>query len=55
MRILYTHRTQGVGAEGAHIKGMYEAFRDLGNAMEMNCLPGCNPVDRQPAPAGGPP
>lgn len=53
---MYTHRTQGVGAEGAHIKGMYEAFRDLGHEMEMNCLPGCNPVDRPPAgPAGSRP
>jgi glycosyltransferase involved in cell wall biosynthesis len=44
MRILYTHRTQGVGAEGAHILGMYEAFAELGHEVEMHCLPGCNPA-----------
>ncbi|HKP97243.1 MAG TPA: glycosyltransferase family 4 protein [Fibrobacteria bacterium] len=52
MRILYTHRTQGVGAEGAHIKGMYEAFRDLGHETSMLCLPGCNPAEAPPVPAG---
>jgi glycosyltransferase involved in cell wall biosynthesis len=51
MRILYTHRTQGVGAEGAHIKGMYEAFRDLGHATSMLCLPGCNPSEPSAAQA----
>jgi glycosyltransferase involved in cell wall biosynthesis len=45
MRILYTHRTQGVGAEGAHIKGIYEAFRGLGHATSMQCLPGCDPTE----------
>jgi glycosyltransferase involved in cell wall biosynthesis len=49
MRILYTHRTQGVGAEGAHIKGMYEAFGDLGHATAMICLPGCNPAEQKPS------
>jgi glycosyltransferase involved in cell wall biosynthesis len=43
MKILYTHRTQGVGAEGAHIKGIYEAFRGMGHAVSMQCLPGCDP------------
>lgn len=47
MRVLYTHRTQGVGAEGAHIKGMYEAFRELGHETSMHCLPGCNPSERE--------
>lgn len=49
MKILYTHRTQGVGAEGAHIKGMYEAFRNLGHSVSMLCLPGCNPSEVAPA------
>jgi glycosyltransferase involved in cell wall biosynthesis len=54
MRILYTHRTQGVGAEGAHIKGMYEAFAGLGHETAMICLPGCNPAEQKSAsaPAG---
>lgn len=46
MRILYTHRTQGVGAEGAHILGMYEAFAELGHELRMDCLPGCNPAQQ---------
>lgn len=47
MRILYIHRTQGIGAEGAHIMGMVEAFRDLGHDTTMHCLPGCDPFERQ--------
>ncbi len=53
MRILYTHRTQGVGAEGAHVLGMYEAFAELGHEVRMDCLPGCNPAERK-APAAVP-
>lgn len=54
MRVLYTHRTQGVGAEGAHVKGIYLAFGQLGHAIEMDCLPGCDPTQQAkaaPAPA----
>lgn len=55
MRILYTHRTQGVGAEGAHIQGIYEAFRGLGHEVSMQCLPGCDPTAiRPPAPGSAP-
>lgn len=54
MRILYTHRTQGVGAEGAHIKGMFEAFGDLGHATAMICLPGCNPAEQRPSAGAAP-
>lgn len=54
MRILYTHRTQGVGAEGAHIKGIYEAFRGLGHQISMQCLPGCDPSALPPASGGRP-
>jgi glycosyltransferase involved in cell wall biosynthesis len=52
LKILYTHRTQGVGAEGAHIMGMMEAFRDLGHEVIIDCLPGCSPDDRAGASAG---
>lgn len=52
MKVLYTHRTQGVGAEGAHIKGMYEAFRNLGHSVSMLCLPGCNPSEAAAAKPG---
>jgi glycosyltransferase involved in cell wall biosynthesis len=51
MKVLYTHRTQGVGAEGAHIQGMYEAFRGLGHGTEMVCLPGCDPTELKPSPS----
>jgi hypothetical protein len=40
MRILYTHRTQGVGAEGVHIMGMVDAFKELGYTVEMDGPPG---------------
>jgi glycosyltransferase involved in cell wall biosynthesis len=52
MKILFTHRTQGRGAEGAHVLGMYEAFQDLGHSTSMVCLPGCNPADPPPPPTG---
>ncbi|GEM_PF-132213 len=51
MKILYTHRTQGVGAEGAHILGMYEAFAETGHTVFMDCLPGCNPAAPKQSPA----
>lgn len=51
MRILYTHRTQGVGAEGVHIMGMVEAFRELGHSVEMDGLPGCDPFEKNRASA----
>ena len=54
MRILYTHRTQGVGAEGAHIMGMVEAFREAGHEVEVDCLPGCDPSRRDGAAEAGP-
>jgi len=52
MKVLYTHRTQGLGAEGAHIQGMYEAFAELGHNTAMHCLPGCNPSERSTARTG---
>ena len=53
LRILYTHRTRGVGAEGAHIMGMVEAFRESGHEVEVDCLPGCDPFVKNLAPPGG--
>ncbi len=49
MRIVFTHRTQGVGAEGAHILGMVEAFRNDGHEVIVDCLPGCDPCDQDRA------
>jgi glycosyltransferase involved in cell wall biosynthesis len=51
LRILYTHRTQGLGAEGVHIMGMVEAFREIGHDVCMDSLAGCDPFDRNAAPA----
>ncbi len=51
MRILYTHRTQAHGAEGAHIAGMIEAFRSLDHEVVVDCLAGSDPTiagDAQP-------
>ena len=44
MKILYTHRTQGQGAEGAHVAGMVEAFRGLGHTVLVDCLAACDPT-----------
>ena len=49
MKILYTHRTQGQGAEGAHVAGMVEAFRSLGHEVTVDCLPGSDPTLRSAA------
>ncbi len=49
MKILYIHRTQGVGAEGAHIMGMYQAFQELGHKLKMLCPQGCDPTLNQKA------
>ena len=56
LQIVYTHRTRGVGAEGAHIRGMVEAFRDLGCEVVIDGPSGCDPTggDRTVR-AGGPP
>lgn len=52
MKILYTHRTQGVGAEGVHVMGMVEAFRELGHSVELDGIPGCDPFVKAAAPQG---
>ena len=39
LKVLYTHRTQGKGAEGAHVAGMVEAFRLRGHQVVVDCLP----------------
>jgi glycosyltransferase involved in cell wall biosynthesis len=46
-----------VGAEGVHIMGMVEAFRDLGHVVDLDGLPGCDPFLKAAAPppaAAGP-
>jgi hypothetical protein len=43
VKILYVHRTRGIGAEGVHIEGMCEAFTELGHEVEVLGPPGCNP------------
>jgi glycosyltransferase involved in cell wall biosynthesis len=53
LKVLYTHRTQGKGAEGAHVAGMVEAFRLRGHQVVVDCLPGCDPTQASAAPAPG--
>lgn len=56
MQIVYTHRTRGVGAEGAHIQGMVEAFRDAGCKVVVDGPAGCDPTEGDgPTSAGGSP
>lgn len=40
MHILYHHRTQGRRAEGAHIRSMVKAFRQLGHEVNIASFPG---------------
>ena len=51
MKIIYTHRTQAQGAEGAHVAGMIESFRAMGHEVRVDCLTGCDPTVHQVAPS----
>lgn len=43
MNILYHHRTRGLGAEGVHITGVFNAFKALGHKTTMLSFPGADP------------
>ncbi len=45
-RILYLHRTQGKGAEGSHIRGMVDAFREDGYHVDIAGPPGIDPYSK---------
>lgn len=47
MKILYHHRTRGHGAEGAHIMGIVNAFRELGHDVKLLSLPGSDPEEQK--------
>lgn len=42
-KVLYHHRTQGKAVEGVHIRGIAEALRAEGVAVEVVSLPGADP------------
>jgi glycosyltransferase involved in cell wall biosynthesis len=42
-RVLYHHRTQGKAVEGVHIRGITDALRALGVAVDIMSLPGADP------------
>lgn len=44
MKVLYHHRTRGKGAEGAHIKGIVMAFRDLGHSVTLSSIHNVDPT-----------
>lgn len=44
MNILYHHRTRGKGAEGAHIKGIVTAFRNLGHKVTLSSIHNVDPT-----------
>ena len=44
MRILYHFRTRGTGPEGVHIKGVAEAFRELGHEVVFSSPTGVDPT-----------
>jgi glycosyltransferase involved in cell wall biosynthesis len=53
MKILYLHRTQGVGVEGVHIRGMVDAARDAGHEVFIVGPEGTDPY-APPRPASKP-
>ena len=42
-RVLYHHRTQGKAVEGVHIRGITDALRAEGIAVDIISLPGADP------------
>lgn len=44
-RVLYHHRTQGKAVEGVHIRGITDALRAEGVAVDIISLPGADPYD----------
>lgn len=44
MKVLYHHRTRGKGAEGAHIKGIVTAFRNLGHQVTLTSIHNVDPT-----------
>lgn len=43
MKILYHHRTRGSGAEGAHIRGIVSALREMEHDVQILSFPGADP------------
>jgi len=44
MNVLYHHRTRGKGAEGAHIKGIVTAFREMGHHVKLTSIHNVDPT-----------
>jgi glycosyltransferase involved in cell wall biosynthesis len=44
MDVLYHHRTRGKGAEGAHIKGIVMAFREMGHKVKLTSIHNVDPT-----------
>jgi len=44
MNVLYHHRTRGKGAEGAHIKGIVTAFREMGHTVKLTSIHNVDPT-----------
>jgi glycosyltransferase involved in cell wall biosynthesis/peptidoglycan/xylan/chitin deacetylase (PgdA/CDA1 family) len=44
MKILYHHRTRGIGAEGVHIASMINALKKLGHSVEVISPVGIDPL-----------
>ncbi|AKJ29896.1 glycosyltransferase family 4 protein [Caldimonas brevitalea] len=42
-RVLYHHRTQGKAVEGVHIRGITDALRAMGVAVDVVSVPGADP------------
>jgi len=44
MNVLYHHRTRGKGAEGAHIKGIVTAFREMKHSVTLTSIHNVDPT-----------
>lgn len=53
-RILVLHRTQGHGVEAVHLRGMVDAMREAGHAVEIVGPAGTDPYAPAPAASGKP-
>lgn len=52
MNIIFHHRTRGLGAEGVHITGIFDAFKELDHNPTMLSFPGANPdIDAADSPS----
>ena len=53
-KIIYHHRTRGVGAEGVHIRGIVSALREKDFSVDIISFPGTDPEEQPKKPQAAP-